>query len=84
MSAFYFNLFVGMIAVGAMYQILKARKNVGNKASKGKSASKKDGGSWFGGGSQFMGMQKSKANIYGEDNKINIKFKDVAGNEGAK
>mmetsp|Transcript_35503 Transcript_35503/g.25913 ORF Transcript_35503/g.25913 Transcript_35503/m.25913 type:complete len:149 (+) Transcript_35503:587-1033(+) len=49
MSAFYFNLFVGMIAVAAMYQIFKARNNIGNKAAKGKSASKKDGGGWFGG-----------------------------------
>lgn len=84
MNTFYFNLFIGMVAVGAMYQIFKARNGIGNKASKGKSASKKDGGSWFGGGSQFMGMQKSKANVYGEDNKIKIRFTDVAGNEGAK
>jgi len=30
------------------------------------------------------GMQKSKANVFGEDNKIDVRFKDVAGNEGAK
>jgi len=85
MNTFYFNLFIGMVAVGAMYQIFKARKGIGsNKGAKGKSASKKEGNSWFGGGSQFMGMQKSKANVYGEDKKIDIKFTDVAGNEGAK
>ena len=29
-------------------------------------------------------MQSSKAEVYGEDKKIDIRFKDVAGNENAK
>lgn len=76
MNTFYFNLFIGMVAVAAMYQIFKARNGMGmNKGAKGKNVGKKDNGnSWFGGGGQFMGMQKSKANVYGEDKKIDIRF----------
>ena len=29
-------------------------------------------------------MQKSKVAVYGEDKKIDVRFKDVAGNENAK
>jgi ATP-dependent Zn protease len=31
-----------------------------------------------------MGMQKANINVYGEDKKIEIRFKDVAGHENAK
>lgn len=31
-----------------------------------------------------MGMSKSNVNVYGEDKKIDVRFKDVAGNENAK
>jgi ATP-dependent Zn protease len=69
----------------ALYQIYRARN--GGAATKGKQAgkdAKKGGGSdWFGG--NIMGnMQSSKAEVYGEDKKIDIRFKDVAGNENAK
>ena len=54
----------------------------------GKGASKKGSSgsnNWFGGGGNMMGnMQQSKVAVYGEDKKIDIRFKDVAGNENAK
>jgi ATP-dependent Zn protease len=29
-------------------------------------------------------MQKAKVNVFGEENKIDVRFKDVAGHENAK
>jgi len=51
----------------------------------GKSAKKSgDNNSWFSGMNQMGNMQKSKVSVYGEDKKIETRFKDVAGNENAK
>ena len=70
----------------AGWQIYRGVKppNVG-KGGKGGPASKKSGdNSWFGGMNQMGNMQKSKVAVYGEDKKIETRFKDVAGNENAK
>ena len=83
-------VFRGMMAllVGVtLYQIYRsANPGAGGKAGKG--ASKKSGSSsgsnWFGGGNMLGNMSKSKVAVYGEDKKIEVRFKDVAGNENAK
>ena len=75
---------------GFFYQIYKGRN--GNKPStgkkSGKSAEKKKGGGMFGGGgmNDMFGMSKSNAKEFGGENgeKIKTRFKNVAGNEGAK
>lgn len=86
MKPFFFNMFIGIIALAAFYQIFKGR-NGGSSGKAGKDASKKGKGSgWenpFGGGG-FGGMSKSPANVYGEEKKIETRFKDVAGVENAK
>jgi len=86
MAPMAFNLLLGGLAAAAFYQIYKGRNpggNVGGKA--GKNVDKKSAGSdWFGGGSPFNKMSKSSATVYGEDKKIDVSFKDVAGNENAK
>ena len=82
-----FNLFIFSIAMIAFYNIYKGRTpGSGAKGAKGKQPTKKDqGNNWFGGGGgNFMGMQKSNATVFGEDKKIDVRFKDVAGNENAK
>lgn len=70
----------------AGYQIYRGVKPGSGPTAKGKGATKKNSSSsnnWFGGG--MMGnMQKSKVSVYGEDKKIDVRFKDVAGNENAK
>jgi len=84
MSAFFFNLGMAMLAGFALYNIYKGR-NPGAAAKKGgKAAQKKEGNSWFQGGMGMGNMQKAKVNVYGEDKKIEIRFKDVAGHENAK
>ena len=75
------------------YQVLKNRNQQGggrniNKGGKSNQASKdnKEGG-WFnnqGGLNDMFNYGKSNAKVYGEDSKIKIRFKDVAGNENAK
>jgi len=83
LSVFFVNLLVGFVAVAAFYNIYKGR-NPPPKGSSSKGASKSD--SWFGGGGMGgMGqMQKANFNVYGEDKKIETRFKDVAGHENAK
>lgn len=69
----------------AGYQIYKGVKpnNPLGKGGKGASKGKGSGSNWFGG--NMMGnMTKSKVTVYGEDKKIDTRFKDVAGNENAK
>merc|ERR1740139_432356 len=80
-----FNLLLFGLAGLFFYQIYKGR-NPGGSSTKGGKAGKKgeSGGSdWFGGG-RFGSMNKANVNTFGEDKKINIRFKDVAGNENAK
>jgi len=86
MQTFVFNLLFGLVGIGALYSIFKGRNgNVGKKAGKAAKKSNKQDGGWFGGGGNMMGnMSKSTATTYGEDKKINTRFKDVAGNENAK
>lgn len=83
MGTFFFNIFIGLIAVAAFYNIYKGR-NPGPKSKGGKGASK-GGNNWFGGGMGGMNqMQKAQISVYGEDKKIEVAFKDVAGHETAK
>ena len=80
-------LLMGGFVLLAGYQIYRGVKPGGMGGTGGKGASKKGSGSnnWFGGGGNMMGnMQQSKVAVYGEDKKIDIRFKDVAGNENAK
>lgn len=53
---------------------------------KGGKGAKKTGSndSWFSGMNQMGSIQKSKVSVFGEDKKIDTRFKDVAGNENAK
>ena len=85
MYAFFFNVGMAGLAGFALYNIIKGRQS-GNLTKKGgKPGQKKEGNSWFQGGGMGMGnMQKAKVNVYGEDTKIDIRFKDVAGHENAK
>ena len=85
MQTFVFNLLFGLVGIGALYSIFKGRNgNVGKKAGKAAKKSNKQEGGWFGGGNMMGNMSKSTATTYGEDKKINTRFKDVAGNENAK
>jgi AFG3 family protein len=86
MQTFVFNLLFGLVGIGALYSIFKGRNgNVGKKTGKAAKKSNKQDGGWFGGGGNMMGnMSKSTATTYGEDKKIDTRFKDVAGNENAK
>ena len=81
-----FMLLMTGFALLAGWQIYRGVRppNVG-KGGKG-AANKKTGenNSWFGGMNQMGNMQKSKVAVYGEDKKIETRFKDVAGNENAK
>ena len=76
-------LFAGLVGM-AGYQIYKGRLGSGQSGKKGvNKKSSSSSSDWFGGG--MMGnMSKSKASVYGEDKKIDVRFKDVAGNENAK
>lgn len=49
MGAFFFNLFIGAVAVAAFYNIYKGKTpGAGAKGAKGsKPSSKSSGGSWF-------------------------------------
>jgi len=83
-----FNLLLACLAGLFFYQVYKGRNPGSGSAKGGKSAGKKDSGSsggsdWFGGG-RFGSMTKANVNTYGEDKKIEVRFKDVAGNENAK
>ena len=83
-GAYFFNIFMGMIAVAALYNIYKGRNpGAGTKGVKGGKSSSKNSGSWFNQG-MGMGMTKANVNVFGEDKKIDIRFKDVAGHENAK
>merc|ERR1711966_140317 len=88
MQSFMFNLMFGLVGLGAFYSIFKGRSGgIGGKAGKNvKKTGKSDkgGGGWFGQNNIMGNMQKSSATVYGEDKKIDIRFKDVAGNENAK
>mmetsp|Transcript_46932 Transcript_46932/g.62107 ORF Transcript_46932/g.62107 Transcript_46932/m.62107 type:complete len:142 (-) Transcript_46932:1762-2187(-) len=70
-----------------LYQIYRGA-NPGATGKGGKGVNKKSGSSssnsWFGGGNMLGNMTKSKVAVYGEDKKIDVRFKDVAGNENAK
>ena len=84
MSVFFFNMFIALVAAVAFYNIYKGRNpNTGSKGAKGKLKQGSQSSNWFGGGN-FMNMQKSNATVFGEDKKIDVRFKDVAGNENAK
>jgi AFG3 family protein len=85
LGVFAINLLIGFVAVAAFYNIYKGR-NPPPKGKGGKSSSASKSDSWFGGGGMGgMGqMQKANVNVYGEDNKIDVRFKDVAGHENAK
>jgi AFG3 family protein len=80
LKVYFFNILIGVIAISAFYNIYKGRNPP--PKTKGKSASKKD--SWFGGMGGMNQMQKANVNVFGEDNKIDVRFKDVAGQENAK
>jgi AFG3 family protein len=88
MAGFFFNVAMGLVAVAAFYNIYKGRNppGAGGKAAKGGKSSSSKGSSWFnGGGMGGMGqMQKANVSVFGEDKKIDIRFKDVAGHENAK
>lgn len=86
MGAFFFNLFIGAVAIAAFYNIYKGKApGAGTKGAKGsKPSSKSSGSSWFQGMGGMGQMQKASINVYGEDKKIDIRFKDVAGHENAK
>lgn len=81
-AGFFFNVLMALVAGAAFYNIYKGRNPGAGKNVKGKSQSKSSG-SWFQNG--MMGnMTKANINVYGEDKKIEIRFKDVAGHENAK
>lgn len=90
MRPFFFNMFIGVLALGAFYQVFKGRNGgPGGTGKAGKNASKKGGSSGGGwgdmlGGGRMGSLNKSPANVYGEDKKIEVRFKDVAGAENAK
>ena len=88
MQSFMFNLLFGLAGLAAFYSIFKGRQGgISGKALKGTKkpgSNDKGSGSWFGGNNIMGNMQKSKASVYGEDKKIDVRFKDVAGNENAK
>lgn len=85
MAAFFFNVFMGMVAVAAFYNIYKGRQpGVGGKAVKGGKKTSENKGSWFDRMGGMGQMQKANVNVFGEDKKIDIRFKDVAGHENAK
>ena len=85
MTAFFFNVGMAMLAGFALYNIYKGRQGgTGAKGAKKSSSKKESGGSWFQGGMGMGNMQKAKVNVYGEDKKIEVRFKDVAGHENAK
>lgn len=81
-----FMLLMAGFVLMAGYQIYKGVKpnNPLGKGGKGASKGKGSGSNWFGGGNMMGNMQKSKVTVYGEDKKIDTRFKDVAGNENAK
>jgi AFG3 family protein len=80
--AFIMNMLFAAAAIGAAYHLYR-RGKAPKSGAKGKSAKKNDEGGWFGGG--MMGnISKTNATTYGEEKKIDIRFKDVAGNENAK
>lgn len=72
-----------LLAGWSIYRGVKP-PSVGGKGGKGAANKKSGDSSWFGGMNQMGSMQKSKVAVYGEDKKIDIRFKDVAGNENAK
>lgn len=75
-----------LLVLIVFYQIYKSYygpgPGAGGKAAKGKKGN--SGNSWFGAGNMLGNMSKSKISVYGEDKKIETRFKDVAGNENAK
>jgi len=80
-------ILMGCFVMLTGYQIYKAVKPGGGSGAKGGkpgSKGKSSGSNWFGGGNMMGNMQKSKVAVYGEDKKIDVRFKDVAGNENAK
>lgn len=83
MGEFTFNLFIAGVAIAAIYSIFKSGNSGAKGGAKGKTPSKKEGG-WFNQQNFMGGMQKSNATVFGEDKKIDVRFKDVAGNENAK
>jgi AFG3 family protein len=93
-SANLMNVAIGAMFVAFFYSIYKGRN--GTKPSTGKKSGKaptdkdKKSGGFFGGGgggmNDMFGMSKSNAKQFGGEDglKIKTRFKDVAGNEGAK
>lgn len=81
-----FKVLMAFLVGITIYQIYKGVMPGAGKAGKGKkgSGSSSSGSNWFGGGNMMGNMTKSKVAIYGEDKKIDVRFKDVAGNENAK
>lgn len=74
-------LILGVISV-FFWKIYKG-KNPGSAGKMGKSGKKsgEGGNDWFGSGGRFGSMNKANVNTYGEDKKIDVRFKDVAGSE---
>lgn len=71
--------------MAAFYGLYKRGKSGALKSGQKKGPVKKNNessGGWFGGGMTNIG--KSSATTYGEDKKIDIRFKDVAGHDNAK
>ena len=78
-----FNFVMMAITAVAFYSLYKRGRIGGTKPGQKKGQAKKnDSGGWF--GSNMGGIDKSSATTYGEDKKIDIRFKDVAGHENAK
>ena len=80
-----FNIVMMTITGIAFYSLYKRGRPGALKSGTKKNPVKKNesGGGWFGGG-QMLNIGKSSATTYGEDKKIDIRFKDVAGQHNAK
>lgn len=79
------QLILFLITAATFYNLYKRGSSGALKSGQKKGAAKKNNdssGGWFGGGMGNIG--KSSATTYGEDKKIDIRFKDVAGHENAK
>ena len=77
---FLFNMLLVGCILTIVYTMVKGRQQP--PKSGGKPASKSD--SWFDNMGGMGNMQKAKVNVFGEENKIDVRFKDVAGHENAK
>ena len=84
-----FNVLIGGMFLLFFYQVYKGKKGGAGQKPGGKTppGQQGKGSNWFNQGNQgqnIFGMSKSNATVYGEDNKIKTRFKDVAGLDNAK